>query len=188
MSGAAYTRTARVLHWSVAALVLGLLAVGTAMVRIGFDLTTTVALYQAHKSLGLTVLVLMLMRVGWRTRHAPPKPAAQIETWRQRAASIVHGLLYALLLALPITGWLSASAAPIPFPFWLFGLAEVPPLAALADLPYDARTVVFERIALTHRLLAWCLVALIALHIVGAFWPARHRRMVLARMWPRAAT
>ena len=184
MSAAVYTRTARLLHWTVAALVLGLLVVGTAMVRIGDDVATTVALYQAHKSFGLTVFVLMLVRLVWRWQHAPPVLTGEIGALRQRLAAIAHGTIYVLLLALPVTGWLSASAAPIPFPFLLFGLVDVPHLPALAEMPYDARMVMFERLALAHRWLAWGLGLLIALHAGGALWPAQHRRMVLPRMWP----
>ena len=185
MSGAAYTRTARVLHWSVAALVLGLLVIGTAMVHVDLDVVTTVALYQAHKSLGLIVLVLMCARLAWRWRHAPPRVSDEIGLVRRRIAAIVHVTTYGLLFALPVSGWLSASAAPIVLPFFLFGIVEVPPLLALADLPLDERISVFARIALTHRVLAWSLASLVILHVAGALWPARHRHVVLARMWPR---
>lgn len=187
MSGGGYTRTARVLHWTIAALVFCLLAAGTAMVRVGFDLTTTVVLYQAHKSFGLVVLVLMLMRLAWRVRHVPSRSLAEAACWRNRVATQVHWLLYAVLLALPVTGWFSASAAPIPFPFFLFGFVEVPHLQSVANLPDDVRSVMFERLSLVHRVLAWVLLALVSVHVVGASWPARHRRMVLERMWPRSA-
>lgn len=182
MKPEAYTRMQRVLHWLTAALVFALLAIGTAMTSGQMQIATTFTLYQLHKSLGATVLALTLMRLARRIRHQPTT-SGNSARWRMQGAAFVHGALYGLLVALPVTGWLVASASPIPVPFMLFGLLEVPPLPVLATLPDAAKIIAFGSLAQLHRLLAWTFAGLITAHIVGALVPQAHRAVVLGRMW-----
>jgi cytochrome b561 len=102
----------RALHWTMAALILYQLALGLRMVRVD-DLLARFALTQVHKSWGVAIFVLALLRVGWRLANPrPPLPAA-MPGWERRAALASHAALYVLMLALPITGWLLASASPV---------------------------------------------------------------------------
>lgn len=170
-----YTRTAIALHWLMALLVIGLLGVGTWMTGLKPS-PTKIAVYTWHKWIGLTVLILTLVRLGWRLRHAPPPLPTGTPAWQRRAAAASHALLYALLIAMPLTGWLQNSAAG--FPLTWFGLFKVPPLV-------DRNKEAFAFWQETHEWLAWLLMALILLHIAAAL---KHhlidRDEVLRRMLP----
>src|SRR3546814_7925054 len=115
-----------------------------------------------HKSTGITVLALVLVRIAWRLYAGTPKPVAGTPTWQLRIASITHFLLYALLLAMPLSGWLYDSASGLR-PFHWYGLVDMPKLSApnegLAELSNDA-----------HELLFWLLVALLVMHAATAFY------------------
>jgi cytochrome b561 len=187
-----YTTTAKVLHWSIAAVVVTLLVIGTAMVHLEWRLDTTILLYQTHKSMGVLVLILMLVRVVWRLVHAPPAFPSQHSRTRNLVAQVVHAAIYALVLALPIIGWLQVSTAPIAFPTVVFGAVEIPHLSILTSLAADQKVLWFERLSQLHRVLAWLLLSLVTLHSLGAVYPSRHRalawqRMALQRRGPRHA-
>lgn len=170
-----YTHTAIALHWLMALAVIGLLGVGTWMTGLKPS-PTKIEVYTWHKWIGLTVLLLVLVRVLWRLRHTPPPLPVGTPAWQRRAAAASHGLLYALLFAMPLTGWLQNSAAG--FPLSWFGLFKVP---ALVDRDKEA----FAFWQGTHELLAWLLMALILVHIAAAL---KHylidRDEVLRRMLP----
>lgn len=153
-----YTRTAIALHWLMALAVIGLLGVGTWMTGLKPS-PAKIEVYTWHKWIGLTVLALVLVRVLWRLRHAPPPLPPETPAWQRRAAAASHGLLYALLFAMPLTGWLQNSAAG--FPLSWFGLFKVPPLVAR-----DKEAFAFWQG--THEMLAWLLMALIFVHIAAA--------------------
>ena len=84
--------------------------------------------YTAHKSLGLTVLALVLARLAWRVYAGAPKPVPGTPGWQEKIASATHWLLYALIFVLPLSGWLYDSASGLR-PFRWFGLFEVPKLS-----------------------------------------------------------
>jgi cytochrome b561 len=121
----------------------------------------------------------MAVRLVARWRGSPPPLPEAIGPQQQRAARLAHALLYALLIALPLSGWLMASASPLAWPIELPGGTSVPLLAALANLPEPAKAVWFERLRAAHGVLAWVLIALAGLHIAAAL---RHGRAVLRRM------
>lgn len=152
----------RLLHWTMAGLVLTLLILGFAMTLASFDLATSFTLYQWHKWIGLLVLVLWLPRLATRAATRAP---AQGEGWEGRVARAVHAGLYLLMLAMPATGWLATSASPlhlplmVPLPF--AGLVALPDLVAP-----DERT--YALFSSAHEVLAFSLLALLALHVAGA--------------------
>jgi len=126
---------ARVLPWAMALLILGLLLVGWYMVNVvgTSDLVLRYQLTQTHKSFGFVVFALAILRLVWRALNPTPTepPGSALE---HRVARAAHLALYALMLALPVTGWLMASASPMnnadAFPFqvrnMVFGLFELP--------------------------------------------------------------
>jgi cytochrome b561 len=176
----AWGRPARLLHWLVAALVAAMLVLGVVMVEVVEDLGAKFRLYQLHKSLGLTVLALVLLRLAWRLASpAPPRPPT-VRPWEAAAARAVHALLYLLLLATPVAGFLMAASAPIGIPTVLFGVVTVPHPVG----PDEAR---FELLKDVHGTLATLLLALAALHAAAAL---RHHLLlgddVLLRMLPPA--
>jgi cytochrome b561 len=180
-----YDATAKSLHWLIALIVIGLLAVGLYMTRMAGPLTTKFELYQLHKSFGLTVLALMLLRVAWRATHAPPPLPAAMSKLERAAAHLAHLLLYTLLIALPVTGWLMVSSAAFVVPTKLFGIIPVPHLEALAKLPAAERKPYEELFKTLHWASAYALIGLVVVHVAAAL---RHRLVlkddVLARMLP----
>lgn len=126
---------ARLLHWGMALLILGLLGLGWYMVNVvgTGDLVLRFRLTQLHKSFGFVVFALALLRLGWRLANpTPTEPPGH--AWEKAAARAAHLALYGLMLALPLSGWLMASASPMndpgAFPFqvrnMVFGLFELP--------------------------------------------------------------
>jgi len=119
-----YTLTAVVLHWSIAILVFALFAIGWSMVDLprGPDRSSTFAL---HKSIGLTVFLLALVRAGWRFAHPPPPYPDSMPQWQITLARSAHLLFYVLLVLQPASGYLSSSFSGydtklfgIPLPQW----------------------------------------------------------------------
>jgi cytochrome b561 len=163
-SGETYGIIAQAFHWLVAALVLAQLALGVFAANLPVSLARLQWLSR-HKSLGLAILAVVLLRIAWRAMNPPPSLPGSIPEWQRRAAVTTHRLLYLLLVLAPLAGWLYASAAGLSVNW--FGLIQVPDLVA-KDLDLAE---VFKQFHLA-------LVALLALLIVGhvgaalrhAFW------------------
>ena len=138
---------ARLLHWAMAVLILGLLALGWYMVNVvgTSDLVLRYQMTQWHKSFGFVVFVLALVRLGWRAANPTPgEPEGP--AWEHTVARGAHLALYALMVLLPLSGWLMASASPMndanAFPFqvknMVFGLFELPDPIAPGDRGLEA--------------------------------------------------
>lgn len=173
-----WARPVQLLHWLGALLVVAVAAIGLVMVDLerGSELRKT--LYALHKSLGITVLALAGVRIALRLATRAPDPLAG-PAWQLRAARISHLLLYALLCAVPLSGWLLNSVAGQPLPW--FGLVELPALAAKdAGLRKPVDT--------AHVLLFWTLAALVCVHAAAALHHHVFRGDdTLRRMLPRRA-
>lgn len=164
-----YDGTARLLHWLTAALVIALITTGLVMVPLTFDQALLkYELYQWHKSIGLTVAALTLLRLVWRLRHRPAPLPAAMPAWQRATARLVHGAFYALLLALPLSGWAMVSSSPWEIPTVAFGLVDVPHLPALADLPRDVKPEVEAWFKALHVTLAILLGFTTLAHLAGA--------------------
>lgn len=167
----------QLLHWLIVLLILMLAIVGLTMGELP-KTPKYFWVYTMHKSIGITVLTLVLLRIGWRLYAGAPKPVPGTPKWQERIAALTHWLLYALLLAMPLSGWLYDSASGLR-PFRWFGLWEMPKLVApnesIRDLSHDA-----------HESLFWVLVALVVLHAAAAFHHHIFRNdATLTRMLPR---
>lgn len=161
-----YTRLAIAFHWAIAALVLALLGIGLAMTHGDLAPMRRFQLYQWHKSLGITVLALSLLRLGWRAFHRPPPLPAAMPAWERKGAHLAHGLLYGLILGLPLVGWALVSASPFNIPTVLYGTVPWPHLPLFADLADKATAeAVLKRV---HAYGAWMLIVLLALHVGAA--------------------
>ncbi len=153
-----YSVAARVLHWAIALLIVFTTALGWRMLFIekepGAD-----QWFDLHRSIGLTIFTLVAARIVWRLAHAPEPLPDDVPRWQARLASVVHGLLYLLMVAIPVTGYLGAAHTKadvtwfnrIVVPRW------TPPDHDLA-----------EQLFSVHGTLVWVLVALVALHVAGA--------------------
>ena len=178
-----YTAVAIVLHWLIALAILGQIALGLAMTQIKLAQMTQFQLYQLHKSVGITVLLLVVLRVLWRLGHRPPPLPHDMPIVERRAAEGTHTLLYLFLVGMPLTGWAVVSASPFNLPTVLFGVVPWPHLPILATL--ENKAPVEAVLKLVHNYGAWALIALLALHVGAAL---RHQLVlhddILWRMLP----
>jgi cytochrome b561 len=124
-SSESYGIIAQALHWLVAALVLVQLGLGAYAAQLPVSLARLQWLSR-HKSLGLAILALVLLRAAWRWLQQTPALPLSMPRWQRRAAKLTHWLLYALLVLAPLTGWLHASAAGLSVNW--FGLVQLPDL------------------------------------------------------------
>ena len=167
----------QLLHWTIAILIVLIGIVGLVMGELPRS-PKYFWVYTAHKSLGLTVLALVLVRIGWRLYAGAPRPVPGTPRLQALLASATHGAIYLLILALPLSGWIYDSANALR-PFRWFGLVEVPKLVApdeaLAASAHGA-----------HEWLFWLLMALVAGHAGAALYHHFIQRdATLARMLPR---
>jgi len=170
-----YTAVAKLLHWLTALLVLGMLGVGLWMVGLPISLTK-LYVYAWHKWIGLTVLMLTVLRLLWRTRSPPPPLPATVTAWERKLAPWGHGALLVLLLAMPVSGWLMSSAGGVSV-VW-FGVLPLPDL-----VPRDSLT--FDMLRTVHHWLAWTLVAVLVLHVAAVVHHDLFRRDgIFRRMSP----
>ena len=172
-----YPATSKLLHWLVAACVLVTVPVAIVMDRVGQGPTQD-SLYNLHKSLGVLILVLMVLRLINRLVAGALAPEAEIEPWQRAVSSIVHTSLYVLLLAMPIVGYIANSAYGASTPF--FGLFELPSIVGKNE---ELATRLFT----LHRWVGWLVILLALMHISAALYHHFIRRdAVLKRMLPRA--
>jgi cytochrome b561 len=174
-----WPRSVRLLHWVSAALVLLLLALGVCMVQLVGDAAMRFELTQTHKSIGIAVLALTLVRLCVRIGADAPAPGPAPRSLRIAAAA-THACLYILLLAMPLSGWLMTTTTPVRVPTWVFGLFELPyPLAPDMTAYRLARSI--------HAGSAVALASLVVLHVAAALAHAFVRRdRIFARMWRKA--
>jgi len=152
-----YTRTAIVLHWLLALMIVSSFGVGLYMADLPFS-PSRLKLYNWHKWAGVTILALSAARLLWRLSHRPPADLP-MPAWQQRAAHAVHLLLYGLFFAVPLAGWAYSSAAG--FPVVWFGVLPLPDF-----VPVDRALA--EAIKPLHKLLAFALTGTVLLHVAAA--------------------
>ena len=180
---ASYTYTAKILHWLIAAAILFMLALGWS-----FELVpkgeTRFYLFQLHKSVGITILLLSFVRLGWRLAHRLPPMPDVMAAWEKKAAVAVHVFLYVMMIGVPLSGWALVSASPRNVPTILFGLVPWPHLPILSTL--ENKKEVAGLLGDVHSTVAFMLAALIVAHVAAAL---KHhflvRDDVLLRMAPR---
>jgi cytochrome b561 len=176
---ARYSRVAVALHWTIAALIVVNLLLG--FFHEDFEKPVRSVMMGWHKSIGLTVLALTLVRILWRLTHRPPAFDPAMKRWEVGLARAVHGLFYLLLLAIPLSGWLivssGAKVSPTSF-YWLFDIGALPVTPGKAVHGFAEEV---------HELLGYSMLALLALHVGGA---VKHHldghRHLIGRMAPWA--
>jgi cytochrome b561 len=175
--GRRYTATAQALHWLMAALMFLVVAIAWVMANMPHSAALRDTLYTLHKSIGVTLLLLVAIRLAWRAAHPAPPLPGNFGCAQTALAFVSHWLLYLVLLGMPISGCLLTFAHGYPVPF--FGLFNVP-----SPLPRDPSLVAGA--AWVHLAIGqWLLYALVLLHIAATvFHVAIRRDGVLARMLP----
>jgi len=183
-----YTTVAIALHWLIALMVIGQLAGGFYMHKLpDSEAALKFELYQLHKSFGITVLLLTLVRLAWRLTHKAPPLPADMAGWEKLAARGAHIGFYILLVGMPLVGWAIVSSSPLAdsVQTYLFGVIHWPHLPffeGVAD-----RKALSHDIAEIHEMLGFVIIGLITLHVGAAI---KHqfvnRDAVLAHMLPFA--
>jgi cytochrome b561 len=170
-----YTRTARMLHWLGAVLIFTGFGLGLYMTDLEFS-PDKLQYYAWHKWLGITVFLLAAVRLAWRTAHPAPVLPGVMPAWQIRAAGAAHGLLYILMLAIPLSGWIYSSATGVSVAY--LNLVDLPNL-----VPKDREMA--KTLLLVHQSLNYLLAAAVTVHVAAAF---KHhfvdRDDILARMLP----
>lgn len=178
-----YGLVALTLHWLIALAVIAMLALGFLMGEAREGSAIQFQLFQWHKSIGITILLLTVLRLAWRLMNRQPPLPATMPLWERALARLTHLAFYVLLFALPLTGWAMVSASPLGIPTLLYGVVPWPnlPWAARAEDPEALEAMLSE----THEVLAFTMIALLLLHVAGAL---RHHFIlhdtVLRRMLP----
>jgi cytochrome b561 len=173
-----YGAVAKSVHWLMAFMLVGSFSLGFYMHDLAVS-PLRLKLFSYHKWLGVLAFILVVLRLGWRWTHRPPALPAHMAPWEKRAAEITHRLLYLLLFAAPLSGWLMSSAKG--FQTVLFGVLPIPDLLS-KNPPLGAA------LAEVHETLIWILLGVIVLHSLAAL---KHhfidRDDVLSRMTPGVA-
>ncbi len=152
-----YGIVAQTLHWAIVVLLIVQVTLGMIADELPLGLEK-LALLARHKSFGITILGLAVIRLAWRWIDRPPPPPP-MPRWQQLAANLNHWALYALLFAMPLSGWMMSSASNYPVSW--FGLAQLP------DLVLPDRSLK-EQLQEVHELLVTILISLALLHVAAA--------------------
>lgn len=159
---ARYTATAKLLHWILALALIAAIGIGLYMVSLSFS-PQRLKLYNWHKWLGVSILALSLLRLGWRLANKPPAlpaaMAAKMPAWQHKAHHGTHHALYALFFLVPLLGWAYSSAAGFPIVF--LGLVQLPDWVPVSPA-------LAETIKPLHQWSAYALAGLIVLHVAAA--------------------
>ena len=155
-----YTPVAKGFHWLMAVLILGALALGLYMNDLPLS-PQKLQLYSWHKWMGVTVFVLVWLRLAWRVTHRPPPPPNTLTPRMKRLAYAGHALLYGLMVVIPLSGWLMSSAKG--FQTVWFGVVPIPDLIGrdrdMGDL-----------LQAVHKAFTVVLMLTLAGHIAAALW------------------
>lgn len=166
-----YDAVARILHW-----VIGLAIIAALVLGLCHDeWKTSQWMPGVHKSLGITILALSFLRLGWRLTHTPPALPSTMAAWQVSLAKATHWLFYIMMIGVPLSGWIFSSSGPYPLNW--FGLFDIPKFAVEKGSPLA------EAAHEGHEIMGTLLIPLLALHILAALY--HHRWLkddVLRRM------
>lgn len=179
-----YTRTAILLHWLVALGVIANIALAWLWPLVADEKVRP--MIDLHKSIGITILGLMIMRLLWRATHRPPAILLGYKRWEVTTAHIVHWSLYLVLFAMPLTGWIMDSGYKdaATHPMFLFGLFEWPRIGFIMHLDPATRDQVHDLFGEAHELIAKLVYLLVVLHVAGALKHQLQGHKELQRMLP----
>jgi cytochrome b561 len=176
-----YSKPAVVLHWLIAIGIFWNLYLG-----LMFDDNTPRSVIDLHKSIGISVLGLVVLRLLWRAVRTPPKPMASLKPWERKLSVGVHHLLYLLMVVVPLAGWLHDSAwkKAAGHPLVLFNTVPWFRLPLFGGLSPAGLDQAHEVLGNVHSLTAWVLMGALGLHVAGAL---KHQFLdgnkELQRMW-----
>ena len=171
-----YSKVAIILHWVIALLIFANFYLASAAEDLPREAQG--AFMVPHKAIGISILLFSFLRLFWRVGHKPPPLPDTLPLWQARLGKFVHLLFYFLIIAVPLSGWLMASAHPQAPPVDFFGLFD-------ATLPIDKSKDMAGIGHEVHEILTKPLFVLILLHIIGALKHQFADRLpFIQRMWP----
>ncbi|MXP63473.1 cytochrome b [Roseomonas sp. M0104] len=157
-----YNRTARLLHWGTAFIVLLIIALGIWIAQAPpEDEALKLRLYNIHESFGITILLVTLFRLFWRWRHPPPPVTPPLPGWMRKVATANHSAFYVLLIVQPVVGLMATNAWG--FPLTAFGLVPIPS-------PIGRNEALAPTLSAIHDTIGLTLAALVAVHAGAALW------------------
>jgi cytochrome b561 len=171
--GKRYGQIARIFHWLTAVFVIAAFTAGVTMLKIGSGQLQN-QLFDLHRSLGFSVLVLVVLRLVWRLTHLAPPLGPEIGSLQRFAAEVMHWLLYGLILVQPILGWLGSNAFGAPI--HVYGLFDLPIV-----MPKDE--VLAKILFGAHQFVGYAIFAFVTLHVLAAGYHMARRDGVMSRMW-----
>lgn len=151
---------AQLFHWVIVALVITQFVLGTLSASLPAASLKKLTYITPHKSIGITILVLAVLRLAWRWMNPTPPLPNTLKPYERGLAHFTHVALYVLLFVMPLTGWIMSSARA--FPVSWFGIVQLPDLVG-------RNTALYETLHTTHAILAWTLGAIAVLHAAAAF-------------------
>jgi len=170
-----YTGTAMTLHWIAAVLIFCGFSLGLLMTGLEIS-PTKLRLYSWHKGIGITVFLVAAARVAWRVAHPAPPPLPTMPEWQKRASRATHYFLFALMLAIPLSGWIYSSSTGVSVVY--LGLFPLPDL-----VPKDREDA--KVLLILHKTLNYTLAAAVTIHVLAAL---KHHFIdhdgIMARMLP----
>jgi cytochrome b561 len=172
---------AKTLHWLTLVLLIGAFTLAISMVNMPFS-PRKLEFYSWHKWVGVTIFLLVVLRLAWRLVDPPPPQPSDTPGWQRRLAGLSHTSLYAILIIMPVTGWIMSSALNLPVVY--LGLIHIPS-------PFGVDRALGETMKVVHLSLAIALLVLVAVHILAALYHQFVLRDdVLRRMlpWPARLT
>jgi cytochrome b561 len=180
-----YGNVAMTLHWLIALLAIGNLCSGLLFAELmSHDNPYRFEIIQIHKSVGLTILVLSLIRLIWRLMNPVPPLPTEMSPFLKFVARLTHYIFYFLIIAIPLAGWLLVSASPTGIPTMYFGLFQWPNLPFFNGLTRPEHVKYVHTFAVAHSYMAFFTIALVVLHVGAALYHQFFRHDdVLRRMW-----
>jgi len=177
------------LHWLIALAIIFNICLGLYLPDLGSPQLDNdpnmFELVQLHKSVGLTVLVLSLLRLAWRLVNPIPPLPETMSPLLKFVAHVSHFLLYVLMIGIPLSGWAYVSASPLGLPTMWFHLFQWPHIPFLADLSRMQKKSIDPQLFAVHSFLAISAIVLVAIHVLGALYHQFLRRDdILKRMLP----
>lgn len=165
-----YGTVAIIFHWTIAILILT--NIGLGWVFDDYSGPTKAALLNVHKSIGMSVLILSVLRLVWRLMNPAPPISPWLKPWERTLAKLVHWLFYFFMIAMPLTGWAMVSASPLIHvrPTNFFNLFDFPVFPYVSTLPHDQMSHIKHLLKAAHTgYILYLGYALIVLHLLGAF-------------------
>ena len=167
MSQHTYNRVAIILHWVLALALIGQFGFGLWMEEIPKDPPGVRAFwFNLHKSFGLVIGLVVLWRMGWRITQSVPPEMPGTPFWQAKLAQVTHGLMYLVMLAIPVSGFLGSSFSQYPVKFFGFALPRL----------WEANPEMKEQFSELHEGAAWLLIGLLAVHLVAVVWHVAFKR------------